>query len=52
VVAFASEYGIFGHTMADLINLLEEGIIKYLVSIFLDPLSATVLGKLDVYVNK
>jgi hypothetical protein len=51
-VDFASEYGIFGHTMADLMHLLEEGIIKYLVSIFLDPRSAIVLGKLDLDVTK
>ena len=51
-VDFASEYGIFGHTMADLMHLLEEGIIKYLISVFLDPLSATVLANLDIYVNK
>ena len=51
-IDFASEYGIFGHTMADIMHLLEEGIIKYLVSVFLEPLSATVLGELDIYVNK
>jgi hypothetical protein len=50
-INFASEYGIFGHTMADKIHLLEERIIKYLVSIFLEPLSASVLGELDIYVN-
>jgi hypothetical protein len=49
---FVSEYGIFGHVVADLMRLLEESIIKYLVSVFLDPLSATVFGKLDVYVTK
>jgi hypothetical protein len=37
--------------MADIMHLLEEGIMKYFVSVFLDPLSATVLGKLDIYVN-
>jgi hypothetical protein len=51
-VDFASGYGIFGHTMADLMHLLEEGIIKYLVYVVLDPLSATVLADLDIYVNK
>jgi hypothetical protein len=51
-IDFASEYGIFGHTMADIMHLLEEGIIKYLVSVFLEPLSATVLGELDICVNK
>jgi hypothetical protein len=51
-IDFASEYGIFGHTMADIMHLLEEGIIKYLVSIFLESLSAGVLAELDIYVNK
>jgi hypothetical protein len=51
-VDFASEYGIFGHTMTELMHLLEEGIIKCLVSVFMDPLSATVLADLDIYVNK
>jgi hypothetical protein len=51
-IDFASEYGIFGHTMADIMHLLEEGIIKYLVSVFLEPLSASVLAVLDIYVNK
>jgi hypothetical protein len=51
-INFASEYGIFGHTMADIMHLLEEGIIKYLVSVFLESLSAGVFAELDIYVNK
>jgi hypothetical protein len=49
---FASEYGIYGHTLADVMHLLEEGLLKYLLSVFLDPLSATVKGELDELVNK
>jgi hypothetical protein len=51
-IDFASKYGIFGHTVADKKHLLEEGIIKYLVSVFLEPLSAGELAELDIYVNK
>ena len=49
---FASDYGIFGHTLADVMHLLEEGLMKYLLSVFLDNLSSTVLANLDKYVAK
>ena len=49
---FGSEYGIFGHTFADIMHVLEEGIFKYLLSVFLEPLSATVSGDLDNLVTK
>jgi hypothetical protein len=38
-VDFASEYGVFGHTFADTMHVLEEGLYKYLLATFLDPLS-------------
>jgi hypothetical protein len=38
--------------MVDIMHLLEVGIIKYLVSVFLELLSIGVLGELDIYVNK
>ena len=48
---FASEYGVFGHTLADLMHLLEEGILKYVIAVFLDPLSVTIKSDLDNYVS-
>jgi hypothetical protein len=42
-----SPYGIFGHTLADLMHCLEEGIIKYLLGVFLDPLSISIKESLD-----
>jgi hypothetical protein len=51
-IFFGSEYGIFGHTFADIMHVLEEGIMKYLLAVFLDPLSATVSGDLDDLVTK
>jgi hypothetical protein len=49
---FGSEEGIFGHTFADLMHVLEEGIFKYLLSVFLDPLSDTISGEVDDLVTK
>jgi hypothetical protein len=39
--------GVFG-TLADVMHLLEEGIVKYLLSVFLEPLSDTILGTLTI----
>jgi len=49
---FASDHGIFGHTLADVMHFLEEGLMKYLLSVFLDPLSSKILANLDDYVAK
>ena len=49
---FASVYGVFGHTLADLMHLLEEGILKYVLAVFLDPLSDTAKSDLDDLVSK
>jgi hypothetical protein len=49
---FRLEEGIFGHTFADLVHVLEEGIFKYLLSVFLDPLSDTISGEVDDLVTK
>ena len=34
---FGSQSGVFGHTFADIMHVLEEGIFKYLLSVFLPP---------------
>jgi hypothetical protein len=47
----ASDYGVYGHTISDLMHALEEGIFKYLEFIFLHPLSDSQLGDLDDYVT-
>ncbi len=44
---FASDWGVFGHSLADLMHLLEEGLLKYLLSVFLDPLPVKTKSKLD-----
>jgi hypothetical protein len=44
---FGSPYGIFGHTLADLMHCLEEGLFKYLLGVFLDPLSLSIKESLD-----
>ena len=49
---FASDYGVFGHTLADLMHLLEEGILKYTLGVFLEALSATAQSDLDDLVSK
>ncbi len=51
-IEFASEFGIFGHTLADVMHLLEEGLLKYLLSVFLDPLSDSIKGDLDDLVKE
>jgi hypothetical protein len=47
-----SDHGVFGHTFADLMHVLEEDAFKHLLSMFLDPLSDTASGKLDSLVTK
>jgi hypothetical protein len=49
---FGSEHGVFGHTFSDLMHVLEEGIFKYLLSVFLAPLSDTTAGDLDNLATK
>ena len=49
---FASDYGVFGHTLADLMHLLEEGILKYTLGVFLEALSATAQSDVDDLVSK
>jgi hypothetical protein len=49
---FGSDYGVFGHTFSDLMHVLEEGIFKYLLSVFLDPLSDAIAGNLDDLATK
>jgi hypothetical protein len=44
---FASDHGVFGHTLADLMHLLKEGILKYTLGVFLEALSSTVKSDLD-----
>jgi hypothetical protein len=51
-VDFASEYGVYGHTLADTMHVLEEGLYKYLLATFLDPLSETATADLDDFVAK
>jgi hypothetical protein len=51
-VDFASEYGVFGHTFAGTMHVLEEGLFKYLLATFLDPLSETATADLDNFVAK
>jgi hypothetical protein len=51
-VDFASEYGVYGHTLADTMHVLEEGLFKYLLATFLDPLSETTTSNLDDFVAK
>ena len=49
---FASPYGIFGHSLADIMHLLEEGLILYVLATFLNPLSDSVLSQLDIYTEE
>jgi NACalpha-BTF3-like transcription factor len=49
---FGSDHGVFGHTFSDLMHVLEEGIFKYLLSVFLLPLSDTTAGDLDDLATK
>ena len=48
-VNFASDGGVFGHSLADLMHLLEEGLMVYLLTVFFSPLSETILSNLDEY---
>jgi hypothetical protein len=52
LVDFASEYGVFGHTFADTMHVLEEGLFKYLLATFLEPLSESATEDLDKFVAK
>jgi hypothetical protein len=49
---FASELGVYGHTLSDVMHLLEEGIFKYLEFTLLEPLSDSILAELDALVTK
>jgi hypothetical protein len=49
---FASDGGVFGHTLADVMHLVEEGILKYILAVFLEALSATARSDLDDLVTK
>jgi hypothetical protein len=48
----ASDLGVYGHTLADVMHLLEEGIFKYLEFVLLVPLSDTVLAEIDKLVEE
>jgi hypothetical protein len=50
-VDFTSEHDIFGHTLANVMHCLEEGLLKYFLSVFLDPLSISIKGDLDGYIS-
>jgi hypothetical protein len=48
----ASNLGVYGHTLSDVMHLLEEGILKYLEFTLLAPLSGTVLSETDLLVTE
>jgi hypothetical protein len=48
----ASNLGVYGHTLSDVMHLLEEGILKYLEFTLLAPLSDTVLSEIDLLVTE
>jgi hypothetical protein len=47
LIDMASDLGVYGHTLSDVMHLLEEGIFKYLEFTLLAPLSETVLAEID-----
>jgi hypothetical protein len=48
----ASNLGVCGHTISDVMHLLEEGILKCLEFTLLAPLSDTVLSETDLLVTE